>query len=217
MGEVLKAWDILRHPVKNDTELHEFLLEHFQWAGAELIPLPEEAAANLSTNATFLEKLNNTINEEFVAEVVQIWGNLTRTFNESAVCDTCESSFIPPHRPFVVAGGRFREPYYWDSYWIIQGLLRTGGGYTQISRNQIENFLDNVEQLGFVPNGARKYYLNRSQPPLLSQMVRIYIDFTGDTSILDRGLPLLVREHEFFETNRSVDVTIGNQTYTLNR
>ena len=26
-------------------------------------------------------------------------------------------------RPFVVPGGRFREMYYWDSYWTIQGLL----------------------------------------------------------------------------------------------
>lgn len=27
-----------------------------------------------------------------------------------------------PH-PFIVPGGRFREFYYWDSYWIVQGLL----------------------------------------------------------------------------------------------
>jgi len=27
-----------------------------------------------------------------------------------------------PH-PFIIPGGRFREFYYWDSYWIVQGLL----------------------------------------------------------------------------------------------
>lgn len=120
-------------------------------------------------------------------------------------------------RPFVIAGGRFREPYYWDSYWILQGLLRTGGNFTDISRNQIENFLDDVEEFGFVPNGNRRYYLNRSQPPVLSQMVRIYIEFTGDLSILDRAVPLLIREQEFFEKNRTAAVTVGNETYTLNR
>lgn len=161
--------------------------------------------------------MNNTINQEFVGKVVQIWGNLTRAINETAVCDACEKSFIAPQRPFVVAGGRFREMYYWDSYWIIQGLLRSGGGFVNLSRNQIENFLDNVEQFGFVPNGARRYYLNRSQPPLLSQMIRIYLNFTGDLSILDRGLPLLVKEHAFFESNRSVNVPVGNQTHGLNR
>lgn len=25
--------------------------------------------------------------------------------------------------PFIVPGGRFREVYYWDSYWIVKGLL----------------------------------------------------------------------------------------------
>lgn len=217
LQDVLTAWDALEHPVSNDNNLHDFLEQHFQPAGAELIPLPDDAAADLTANATFLSKMNNTINAEFVASVVDIWANLTRTFNASSVCATCESSLIPPRRPFVVAGGRFREPYYWDSYWIIQGLLRTGGGYVGISRNQIENFLDNVDDFGFVPNGARRYYLNRSQPPLLAQMVRIYVEHTGDTSILERALPLLIKEQEFFETNRTVDVTVDNQTYTLNR
>lgn len=27
-----------------------------------------------------------------------------------------------PHR-FIVPGGRFREYYYWDAYWIIKGLI----------------------------------------------------------------------------------------------
>ncbi len=35
----------------------------------------------------------------------------------------------------------------------------------------VENLLHLVEQHGFAPNGARTYYLNRSQPPLLSAMV----------------------------------------------
>lgn len=24
---------------------------------------------------------------------------------------------------FVIPGGRFREIYYWDTYWIVQGML----------------------------------------------------------------------------------------------
>lgn len=170
-------------------------------------------------NPTFLQYMNNSVNEEFVEEVISKWGNLTRVFNETSICPKCESSFIPIKRPFVVAGGRFREAYYWDSYWILQGLLRTGGSFTQISKNQIENFLDNVEHFGFVPNGGRKYYLNRSQPPMLPQMIRIYIEYTGDSSILTRALPLLMKEYEFFEQNRSVSFTIdkSNTTYTLNQ
>lgn len=116
-----------------------------------------------------------------------------------------------------MAGGRFREPYYWDSYWILEGLLRTRGSFTEIAKNTIENFLDFVEQFGFVPNGARIYYLNRSQPPMLSQMVKLYVEHTNDTSILERALPLLVKEHDFWMVNRTIDVAQGGKTYTLNR
>lgn len=151
-------------------------------------------------------------------KVIDIWPDLTREYAGSTTnCTSCPNSFIPINRTFVVAGGRFREPYYWDSYWIVEGLLRTGGAFVDISKNTIENFLDLIEQFGFVPNGARLYYLNRSQPPLLSQMVKAYISHTNDSSILERALPILVQEHEFFMNNRSVEVTVANKTYTLNR
>lgn len=68
-----------------------------------------------------------------------------------------------------------------------------------------------------MPNGARIYYLNRSQPPLLAQMVKIYVQHTNDTDILERALPLLVKEHEFWMTNRTVEVYINNETFLLNR
>ena len=105
------------------------------------------------------------------SQVIDIWPDLTRRYAGPSNCTGCVDSFIPINRTFIVAGGRFREPYYWDSFWIIEGLLRTKGPFTQIAENIIENFLDLVEQIGFVPNGARRYYLNRSQPPLLTQMV----------------------------------------------
>lgn len=214
LDKVQHAYDQLPGSLRNNTLLQRFLKDHFAPVGSELVEL---ADWSFTTNATFIASIHNPIIEEFVQKITGKWANLTRIFNESVICDKCESSFIPIKRPFVIAGGRFREPYCWDSYWILQGLLRTGGNFTQISRNQIENFLDNVEQYGFVPNGGRKYYLNRSQPPMLPQMMRIYIEYTGDHSILDRGLPLLMKEHEFFARNRSVALRVANSTYALNR
>lgn len=96
---------------------------------------------------------------------------------------------------------------------MVQSFLRVAND----PRNVIENFLDIVDLYGFMPNGARVYYLNRSQPPLLTQMVKIYVDYTNDTSILERALPLLLKEHGFFVNNRTLDITQGNQTYTLSR
>lgn len=35
-------------------------------------------------------------------------------------------SLLTLPEPGVVAGDRFREIYYWDTYWILQGLLVCG-------------------------------------------------------------------------------------------
>jgi neutral trehalase len=53
--------------------------------------------------------------------------------------------------------------------------------------------LDMVEKFGFFPNGARIYYLNRSQPPLLSEMVQDYFGTTGDFQFLERAVEVLDR------------------------
>ncbi|KAK1752524.1 glycoside hydrolase [Echria macrotheca] len=215
IDEVIAAFGKLKQPLSNNSELNAFLTENFAPAGGELEEVPPE---ELQTNATFLENIDDAVVREFTDAVIKIWPDLTRRYAGAGNCTQCANSFIPVNRTFVVAGGRFREPYYWDSYWIIEGLLRTGGAFTQISRNIIENFLDFVETIGFVPNGARQYYLNRSQPPLLTEMVRIYVEHTNDTSILERAVPLLIKEHDFWINNRSVTVTAKDgKTYTLQR
>ncbi|KAI0204709.1 Six-hairpin glycosidase-like protein [Astrocystis sublimbata] len=213
LNEVLAAFEKLAKPLTNDTELNDFLSTYFGEAGSELETVPTD---QLETDPVFLDKIEDSVIKQFTEKVIEIWPDLTRKYVGSGECDDCVNSFIPVNRTFVVAGGRFREPYYWDSFWIIEGLLRTKGSFTKISRNIIENFLDFVEEFGFVPNGARLYYLNRSQPPLLTQMVKTYVDYTNDTSILDRALPLLIKEHSFWTTNRTVEVkTKEGCTYSL--
>ena len=79
-------------------------------------------------------------------------------------------TLLPAAHGFVVPGGRFREAYYWDSYWIVLGLLAVGMRDT--AGSLIENLLDAVRVYGFVPNGLRSYYLNRSQPHAHADGVR---------------------------------------------
>ncbi|KAI2777291.1 glycoside hydrolase family 37 protein [Daldinia loculata] len=212
LDEVLAAFDKLAKPLSNNTELNDFLSTYFGQAGTELAQIPRD---QLETNPVFLDDIDDSAVKQFVQKVIDIWPDLTRTYVGASNCTGCVDSFIPVNRTFVVAGGRFREPYYWDSFWILEGLLRTGGSFTQISRNIIENFLDFVEQFGFVPNGARLYYLNRSQPPLLTQMVKTYIDYTNDTSLLERALPLLIKEHNFWIENRTLAITSGDKIIHL--
>ncbi|CAI6337415.1 unnamed protein product [Periconia digitata] len=213
LDEVLAAFDELEKPIQNNTALHDFLSDYFGQAGSELEAVPTD---QLRTQPDFLDAVNSTEVADFVKEVIDIWPDLTRRYAGAGNCSDCVNSFIPVSRTFVVAGGRFREPYYWDSFWIIEGLLRTKGSFTQIAENIIENFLDFVQDFGFVPNGARRYYLNRSQPPLLTQMVRVYVEYTQNYTLLERALPLLKAEYDFWVKNRTVTLERGGKNYTLN-
>jgi alpha,alpha-trehalase len=52
-------------------------------------------------------------------------------------------------------GGRFREQYYWDSFWILEGLIQSE--LFDIAKDTLENFMDELDRFGFIPNGGRIY------------------------------------------------------------
>jgi alpha,alpha-trehalase len=74
-----------------------------------------------------------------------------------------------PNR-YVVPGGRFNEMYGWDSYFIVLGL--TEDGRTELARGMVENFFYEIKHYGALLNANRTYFLTRSQPPLLAEMIR---------------------------------------------
>lgn len=110
----------------------------------------------------------------------------------------------------IVPGGRFLEFYYWDSYWIMVGLLHSEMQTTV--KGMLRNFFSVIDRYGFIPNGGRIYYLIRSQAPLLANMVKTYVDMTGDYEILAEAVQRLDIEYEFFENNRIVQVN-GHKLY----
>ena len=48
----------------------------------------------------------------------------------------------------MIAGGRFREFYYWDSLWITEGLLLSG--MTTSAIHQLKNFISLIDRIGYV-------------------------------------------------------------------
>jgi len=87
------------------------------------------------------------------------------------------STLISLPYPYIVPGGRFREVYYWDSYFTMLGLAESN------RYDIIENILDNlaylIETVGHIPNGNRTYYKTRSQPPFFSAMVEVLAEKKG--------------------------------------
>jgi len=98
----------------------------------------------------------------------------------------------------IIPGSRLREVYYWDSFWIIRGLLASK--MYETAKGIVNNLVSLIHKYGFVLNGARTYYTNRSQPPLLSAMVRAIYMKTGDIDLLKMAFPTLLQEHRFWNS-----------------
>lgn len=126
--------------------------------------------------------------EEHIAD---LWPVLTR----AADVNDPRSSLLPLPRPYVVPGGRFREVYYWDSYFTMLGLV-TSGRAEQIGQ-MLDNFAHLVRTVGHIPNGNRTYYLSRSQPPYFAAMVGRYAEATDSSRAL-AYLEALEAEHRFW-------------------
>jgi alpha,alpha-trehalase len=87
------------------------------------------------------------------------------------------SSLLPLPHPYIVPGGRFREIYYWDSYFTMLGLKESNEW--EMIENMINNFAFLINTYGHIPNGNRSYYLSRSQPPFFALMVNLLADKKG--------------------------------------
>jgi neutral trehalase len=110
------------------------------------------------------------------------WNNLDRTMkqmhngylipgpgsvineNDQPSDEKYSTTLIRLDHPFVVAGGRFREQYYWDSFFIMEGLL--AANVTYLARTTLLNFMDEIKAYGFIPNGGR--YVTFLRPLILS-------------------------------------------------
>jgi alpha,alpha-trehalase len=120
-----------------------------------------------------------------------LWDQLTRSTPKAPHF----SSLLPLPEPYVVPGGRFRELYYWDSYFTMLGLSESGRG--DLVEHMVRDFAYLIDNYGHVPNGTRSYYLSRSQPPFFFAMVGL-LNAEDPGASYQRFLPQLRREYAFW-------------------
>ncbi|KAG7088886.1 hypothetical protein E1B28_012833 [Marasmius oreades] len=218
VGTEQQVLDALNALGQNATvgQLQNFVDTNFKGEGLELEAV---VLSDFNESPPFLNNVTDPLVKAWSKTVHGFWNQLVRTTNRSALCDgsNCESTLIPLNHTFVVPGGRFREQYYWDSFWIVEGLLESQ--LFSIVNDTLQNFMDEINSIGFIPNGGRIYYLDRSQPPLFTQMLARYVTVTNDRSILARALPLAEKEFQWWQTNRTVNVTspFTNKTHSMAR
>lgn len=107
--------------------------------------------------------------KEWVFMLNHRWKDLIKKVCPNVKLDQKRHSLLWKTHPFIVPGGRFREGYYWDTYWSILGLMACGMFRTAL--DIVYGLVEEIHKYGFIPNGNRSYYLNRSQPPFFSEMV----------------------------------------------
>ena len=153
--------------------LERFVETHFT--------LPSEVAGATSPRGTV----------SLVAHIDGLWSQLTLTSTDAPRY----SSLLALPQPYVVPGGRFREIYYWDSYFTMLGLAESGR--QDLVSGMVRDFAYMIDTFGHVPNGARTYYLSRSQPPFFYAMVGL-LSPKDSAGAFATYLPQLRREYAFW-------------------
>ena len=127
-----------------------------------------------------------------------LWNELTRQPDQRQQYSTLLS--LP--NPYIIPGGRFKEIYYWDSYFTMLGLQVDGK--IDMIRNMVDNFAYLISTYGHIPNGNRSYYLSRSQPPFFALMVDLLANVTHDNAIYLQYLDAMEKEYRYWMTGEKV-------------
>lgn len=168
VDEILEQYRTYK--LQDGNNLLEFVLSHFN------LPVAIAQPAHLS---------GYSIDEH----ISYLWNLLSRDANKNG------GTLIALPKPSIVPGGRFREVFYWDTYFTMLGLQVAG--HLEQLENMIDNFAFLIDTFGHIPNGNRTYFLTRSQPPFFSHMVALLAESKGP-EIFVKYLPQLTSEYKFW-------------------
>ncbi|MBV9962277.1 MAG: alpha,alpha-trehalase TreA [Parafilimonas sp.] len=146
---------------------------------------------NFTMPSTKTAGYHTDIRDNVIEHIEVLWKVLQRNADEHIE----GNSLIPLPNSYIVPGGRFREVFYWDSYFTMLGLAESNEW--ELIENMIENFVYLINKVGFIPNGNRTYFLSRSQPPYFSSMIELFASHNGD-EVYKKYLPALQKEYDYW-------------------
>jgi alpha,alpha-trehalase len=122
--ETLKLFDefmakyVDRQPEKD--AIQKWVEENFEERGKEFENwIPDD----FKKDPEILSRINDKALRTFAQNLNGIWLELGRKMKKDVADNPELYSIIYVENPVIVPGGRFLEFYYWDSYWIVRGLL----------------------------------------------------------------------------------------------
>ena len=111
-----------------------------------------------------------------------------------------DESLLGVPNPYLVpsfdetAGFDYNELYYWDSYFMVQGMLDSA--HKDLVVGIVEDLLYLLGRFGAVPNASRTYLTGRSQPPFLTTFIfDVYSTYDMGIAWLRRAITLAEAEY----------------------
>ncbi|XP_055328864.1 trehalase-like [Paramacrobiotus metropolitanus] len=202
----------------NATTVRNFVESYFDPLDSDLeVHTPSDFKNVTHGGLPFAAEITDSLLKDFAVRLHNKWRDLGRKISSHASDFPEQHSIISVPHPFIVPGGRFDEIYYWDSYWVMEGLLASN--MPETVAGMLRNFAYLIDKFGHILNGNRVYYSKRSQPPFFALMAALYFDHYNvqePLPLIRELLPVLKKEHDFWMTKRAIDVTVSGKTHKLN-
>ncbi|HEY5550115.1 MAG TPA: trehalase family glycosidase [Candidatus Saccharimonadales bacterium] len=157
-------------------------------------------AINLTKKLPLLPRFNQPVltaedvrpAREFIATY---WPKLTRYHPQD------NDSLIGLPKPYLVPAYEeghefdFNELYYWDSYFMVQGLL--DGQNKELVLGILEDLLSMFKRFRIIPNASRTYLMGRSHPPFLTSIILdVHHAFKMDRQWLSEAMAVAEDEYQ---------------------
>ena len=116
---------------------------------------PQLAADDVAAARTYIENF---------------WVNLERyqPKDQDSLIGLPNRYLVPAHDP--KSSFNFDEMYYWDSYFMVQGML-SDSSKKSLVLGMLDNLFSLLQRYNLIPNASRTYLTGRSQPPLLTSFI----------------------------------------------
>lgn len=129
------------------------------------------------------------------AYIEDYWQKLTRYHPKD------DETLLGLPKPYLVpayeAGHEFdfNEMYYWDSYFMVQGMLDRS--HKELVTGILENLLAMQNRFKIIPNASRTYLMGRSQPPFLTTFIfEVYDTYNPGEKWLSSAIACAKEEYE---------------------
>lgn len=111
-----------------------------------------------------------------------------------------DESLLGLPKPYLVpsydehASFDYDELYYWDSFFMVQGMLDEQ--HEELVSGILEDLLSLFRRFKIVPNGSRTFLMGRSQPPFLSTFIAdVYSTYNLDKKWLGEAMESAKQEY----------------------